>query len=236
MLDARIGAPCRMPRLRKSQAGHGASVARTGSTPTETASSPWTGKCWIVSRARKERRMPSAFSVVLTDLHNHSPDKTFALNYERMREAGHISMSERRFLAARRLLEAASLPELAAPALRCTRHQTFRLSRPIDGLLPRIGAGGRGGEGFQLHLCCRFEAVTKRPRQLQHTLASTTTSALGHCSAWQRMETSRRRGVASNFSVLTLLLPKPCPNCPFVQTVTRQMDIWTVWTPFRQRR
>ena len=89
-----------------------------------------------------------ALYIVLTDLHGHSPGKTFALSHKGMRDAGHVTISERRFLTARKLLESVHLLEVAAPAVRGTRHQSFRLLRPLEHELDRLRAEGKEGGSF----------------------------------------------------------------------------------------
>ncbi|MCB1359542.1 MAG: bifunctional DNA primase/polymerase, partial [Maritimibacter sp.] len=79
-----------------------------------------------------------ALYVTLTDQHGHRPGKTFALIHERMRDAGWTELSRRRFLAARRMLEAEGLLKLANPAIRAERAAQFQLMSPVPAGVQRL--------------------------------------------------------------------------------------------------
>ena len=70
-----------------------------------------------------------ALFVVLQDAHGHIPGRLFSLSWEGMRGAGLTDLSDRRFLAARRALEAAGI--LAAAGNHCAgkRSRSYRLHR-----------------------------------------------------------------------------------------------------------
>ena len=94
-----------------------------------------------------------ALFVTLQDLHGHLPAKTFALQAEAMRAAGHTDLSRDRFLAARRNLEATGLLRVAANHQAGKSARTYRLNRMrpeiavsenVIGLSQSQTDGGRG--------------------------------------------------------------------------------------------
>ncbi len=70
-----------------------------------------------------------ALFVVLQDKHGHTPGKRFSLHWEGMRGAGLTDLSERRFLAARRALEAAGILTVAGNHCAGQRSRSYRLHR-----------------------------------------------------------------------------------------------------------
>lgn len=74
-----------------------------------------------------------ALYTVLADLHGHRPERPFALSWSGMADAGHIDLSKRRFVAARRMLQRAGVIHVVSSAVQGTRHQTFRFTRIYPG-------------------------------------------------------------------------------------------------------
>ena len=70
-----------------------------------------------------------ALFVVLQDRHGHTPGRPFSLRWESMREAGLTDLSQRRFLAARRALEAAGILAVAENHCAGKRSRSYRLHR-----------------------------------------------------------------------------------------------------------
>ena len=70
-----------------------------------------------------------ALFVVLQDAHGHIPGKLFSLNWEGMRGAGLTDLADRRFLAARRALEAAGILTPAGNHCAGKRSRSYRLHR-----------------------------------------------------------------------------------------------------------
>ena len=71
-----------------------------------------------------------ALFTVLVSVHGHQSGKTFKLNHQGMREAGHTDLSRRRFLEARRTLEQVDLLKVAKKHSSSRSATSYQLCRP----------------------------------------------------------------------------------------------------------